>query len=315
MVRGILGRIGQTLIVMWLVATVTFFIFRVVPGDPTAITLGVEATAEAREALRLQLGLDQPLPVQYLTWLTGLLRGDLGIAYSYGDTPVVQLLAGPLQRTLELAVAGTVLAVLISIPIAVTAAVRAGTAFDQAARVGAVIGFSLPSFWLGVLLLILFSQVLGWLPAGGYVPFGQSPLGYLRSLVLPAVTVSFILTGTFVRFLRSSVIEQLQQDYIRTVRAKGVRERVVWYGHAVRNALLPFVTVVGMQFGLLVGGLVVIEQVFNWPGLGQLLVQGILTRSFDLVQAGVLITALACVLINLGVDLSYRFLDPRIRRA
>lgn len=311
MIRTIGFKLLQLLVVTWLVATITFFIFRVLPGDPTVAILGLDASPEARELLRQQMGLNRPLLVQYLSWFGGLLHGDLGIAYSHGSVPVADLLWQPLGRTLVLAVSSTVLAVLVSIPLSVLAAVRAGSWLDGATRAVAVTGFALPSFWLGILLLLLFSQKLGWLPAGGYVPFSKSPAGFFESLLLPTVAVSFILTGIFVRFLRSSLLDQLGQDYIRTSRAKGVKRWALWYRHAIRNALIPFVTVVGMQFGLLIGGLVVVEQVFNWPGIGLLMIQGILLRGFEVVQAAVLVTAVICVLVNMLVDLTYRFLDPR----
>ncbi|OYO12951.1 hypothetical protein CGZ94_13805 [Enemella evansiae] len=311
MTRVVASRLVQLLVVVWLVATITFFVFRVLPGDPTVAILGLDASPEARAALRAQMGLDRPLLLQYVSWLGGLLRGDLGVAYSHGSVPVAGLIWQPLGRTLILAVSATVLAVLVSVPLSMLAAVKRGSLADGLTRALAVTGFSLPSFWLGMLLLLLFSQYLGWLPAGGYVPFTRSPLGFLRSLILPTVAVSFILTGIFVRFLRSSLIDQLDEDYIRTSRAKGVKRGVLWYRHALRNALIPFITVVGIQFGLLIGGLVVVEQVFNWPGIGLLMVQGILLRGFEVVQAGVLITAVICVLVNMAVDLTYRFLDPR----
>lgn len=315
MLRYLLLRAGQTVLVMWLVATTTFFLFRVLPGDPAAITLGVDATEESRAAIRHEMGLDRPLFEQYLTWLGRLLRGDLGVAYAQGRQPVADLLGGPLLRTLELAVIATVIAIVISIPLAKASASRPGSVVDQLSRALAIVGFSLPSFWLGILLLLLFSQALGWFPAGGYVPFAESPIGYIRSVTLPAVAVSVILAGIFIRFLRASMLEALGQDYIRTAQAKGVTERRVSYQHALRNALLPFVTIVGMQFGLLVGGLVVVEQVFNWPGIGLLMVQAILSRSYDLVQGAVLITALTFVVVNTLVDISYRVIDPRITHA
>lgn len=308
-------RFAHALVTMLIVATAVFLLFRVIPGDPAAMTLGIDASAEAREALRETMGLNQPILVQYWTWLSGLFRGDLGTAFTQGNIAVTDLIIGPLIRTLELAVVATVIALVIAVPLGILSATRSGTWVDQATRIFAMTGFSLPSFWLGIILILVFSQHLRLLPSGGYESFAESPIEYLRHIAMPAGTVGFIMSGIFLRFIRASMVEVLNEDYIRTARAKGAGERRVEYLHALRNALISFVTVVGMQFGLLLGGMVVVEVVFAWPGLGWLLVQTVQARDFNVVQAGVLLAAGTFVLVNTLVDILYTWLDPRIEYA
>lgn len=308
----VLRRLLQMLLVMWLVGTIVFFLFRVVPSDPAAITLGIDATQEAKEAYRAQLGLDRPAIVQYLSWLGGLVVGDLGTAFTQGNAPVTTIVFPALIRTLELALAATVIGMLIAVPIGILSAVRSGTAIDRVARSLAIAGFSIPSFWLGILLLLLFAVRLRWFPIGGWSPLADGLGGHLRSLALPALTVGLIMGGILLRFMRASMVEVLREDFVRTARAKGASERRVNYVHALRNAAIPFVTATGMQFGLLVGGMVVVEQVFAWPGLGWLMIQSIKGRGFDVVQGAVLVAAAIFVIVNFLVDLTYAWLDPRI---
>jgi peptide/nickel transport system permease protein len=311
----IISRLGQMAIVMFIVATLVFFIFRVVPGDPAAVTLGMNVTEEAREAVRAEMGLDRPLLEQYSAWLWGVVRGDFGTAFTYGGITVRSLVFPALLRTLELAAASIMLALAISLPLGLLAAHREGTWIDHLARAVAITGFSMPSFWLGLLMLLLFSTTLGWLPPGGHTDLLTDPVDHVRRLIMPAATTALVLSGIFVRFARTSLVAALTEDYVRTARAKGVAERHVLLRHALKNASIPLVTVVGVYFGALIGGLVVIESVFSWPGLGLLMVQSTLGRSYEVVQAAVLVSAAAFVLINTGVDLLYAWLDPRIADA
>lgn len=308
----LLRRFIQMLIVMWLVGTIVFFIFRVVPSDPAAITLGLDATQEAKDAYRAALGLDRPMIVQYFSWLAGLFRGDLGTAVTQGNIAVVDVVFPALVRTLELAFAATFIGTIIAVPIGILSAVKSGTWIDRLSRSMAIAGFSIPSFWLGILLLLLFSVKLGWFPIGGWVAPSEDLGAHIKTLVLPALTVGLIMGGILLRFMRASMLEVLNEDFIRTARAKGATDRRVNYIHAFRNASIPFVTAAGMQFGLLVGGMVVVEQVFAWPGLGWLMIQSIKSRGFDVVQGAVLISAAVFVIVNLLVDIAYAWLDPRI---
>lgn len=308
----LIRRLGEMLIVMVLVATAVFVIFRLIPGNPAALMVGADATPAQLAAKEAELGLDQPIHIQYFEWGLGVLQGDFGDAYVAGGIPVSTLLPKPLFRTLELAVVSMVLALVIAVPLGVLAAVKAGSWLDQFVRAFAVTGFSLPSFVFALFLLNVFAFRLGWFPVGGYVEPGQSLSGHIRTLVLPAITVGLTMAGILVRFVYSSMLEVLRADYVRTARSKGLTERVVTFRHALRNAGIPVVTVAGLQFGLLVGGMVIVEVVFAWPGLGQLMVQSISTRSFAVVQAAVLVTAAVFVIVNTLVDILYTVLDPRV---
>lgn len=304
-------RLAQMLVVMLFVATAVFVIFRLIPGNPAALLVGADATPEQLAAKEVELGLDQPIVVQYVSWLGGVVRGDLGLAYGSG-VPVSSLIVKPLLRTLELAAVSMVLAMVIAVPVGVLAATRAGSWLDQFVRAFAVVGFSLPSFVFALFLLNIFAVRLGWFPVGGYVAPNEDFVGHLRTLTLPAITVGLTMAGILVRFVYSSMLEVLRSDYVRTARSKGLTETVVTGRHALRNAGIPVVTVAGLQLGLLVGGMVIVEVVFSWPGLGQLMVQGIATRSFNVVQAGVLVSAAVFVIVNTLVDILYTVLDPRV---
>ncbi|MGQ0551335.1 MAG: ABC transporter permease [Armatimonadota bacterium] len=305
-------RLLQLFPVLFIVGTVVFFTFRIVPGDPAQLALGVDATPEALAALRHEWGLDRPLFTQYLIWMGGVLRGDLGISRLEGHRRVVDILKPKIPATLELVLAGVLFALMLAVPLGIAAAVRAGSRVDQLARVIAMLGFSTPSYWLAILLMLLFSLRLRWLPAGGYVSFGNDAAGHLRFLVLPVVTIGFIQAASLVRFLRSGMLEVLNLDYIRTARAKGLPERGVIYRHALKNSLISLITVLGTNVGALIGGLVVTEQIFAWPGLGWQMVTSISFRDYQVVQGAVLYIALMFVTINLLVDVSYVLLDPRV---
>ena len=310
--RYIARRLLHLLPVLFVVSTVVFFAFRVVPGDPAQLILGVDATPEALAALRHELGIDRPMIIQYGVWLSHVLRGDLGISRLEGHRRVVDVLRPKIPVTLELVVVAVGFALTVAIPLGVTAAVHAGRRVDQVARVVAMLGFSTPSYWLAILLMLLFSVKLRWLPAGGYAAPGRDFSGHLQSLVLPVVTVGLIQAASLVRFLRAGMLEVLALDYVRTARAKGLQERAVIYGHALKNSLISLITVLGTNVGSLIGGLVVTEQIFAWPGLGWQMVTSIAMRDYQVVQGAVLYTALMFVTINLLVDLCYVWLDPRI---
>jgi peptide/nickel transport system permease protein len=312
MVRYLLGRLLQGLVVLLVTATAVFVIFRVVPGDPAAITLGFDSSPEAREALRAEMGLDQPLAVQYRVWIGNLLRGDLGRSITHGNAPVASVVFPALWKTVELAAVSMAFSLLIAIPLGLLAAIRAGTRVDQVIRVVTTLGFSMPTYVLGIALLILLAQVFPVLPSGGYVPFRTDPTQHLKLLVLPVATVGLVMSARLARFMRAGMLDVLNQDYIRTAYAKGLPSSRVNYVHGLRNGSLALVTEVGVNFGLLIGGMVVIEQIFTWPGLGWLMIQSVLNRAYDVVQAAVLVSAAVFVGINLMVDLLYSVLDPRI---
>jgi peptide/nickel transport system permease protein len=286
------------------VSIAVFAMLRLLPGDPAQIMLAESgASAERVAALRQQLGLDDPLPVQYWRFLTGALQGDLGRSIQ-SNRPVTQEIAGQLPSTIELTLAAMVVAVGIGIPLGLLAATRHNGPLDYGAMALALGGVSMPSFWLGVLLILFFSLRLGWLPATGQ--------GGLERLVLPAFTLGFGAAAIIARLVRSSVLEVLRHEYVMTARAKGLGPRVVLLRHALKNALIPVVTIVGLQFGALLAGTVVIETVFSRPGVGRMVVNAILVKDFPVAQGAILIIATTYVLANLLVDLLYAWLDPRV---
>jgi peptide/nickel transport system permease protein len=295
-------------------SVLAFLLVRLVPGDPAIALLGMEADPRALAALRQQMALDQPLVVQYVTWLGHILAGDFGRSIQ-GGRPVFPLLLGALGPTALLAAAALAISLLIAIPAGIVAATRRNSGADYAASFLALCGLSLPSFWLGILLILLFSIYLPVLPASGYVSPLADPLGHLRHLVLPALTLGAALAAATMRMTRATMLEVMRADYIRTARAKGLSRRVVVWGHALRNARMPIVTLLGIQLGQLLGGVVVTETVFSWPGIGKLTVDAIFARDYPVVQGAVLLTATLFVLINLLTDLVYIWLDPRVRLA
>ena len=299
----IIRRIFHALAVLFVVTLIVFVTIRLT-GDPAAAMLqSGQPTKQAIDALRHALGLDRPIWVQYYLFVVGVLHGNLGVSYATGQ-PVSSLIASRLGATAVLAVAGILVGALIAFPVGIISALRPNTAIDLAGRVFALFGISFPNFWLGIMLITIFSVGLHWFPASGY--------GTVQSLVLPAVTLGLILAGIQSRLIRSSLLETLRQDYVRTARAKGLVERVVIFRHALRNALIPVVTYMGSTFGLLLGGIVFVEVVFAWPGIGSLALTAVEQRDFPLVQGIVIVTAAILVLMNLLVDLSYLLLDPQI---
>ncbi|MBM4466511.1 MAG: ABC transporter permease [Chloroflexi bacterium] len=304
-------RLPSLVLTLFLISVVTFVVVQMVPGDAAQLILGTEASAEALADLRAQLGLNRPLPLQYLSWLSGVLRGNLGVSLRHGR-PVARLIAERLPVTLSLAMLSLALAVLLAVPLGVLAAVRQHSALDYGVLVFAQAGLALPSFWIGILLILLFALSLRWLPSGGYVPWGENPLGTLRTLVMPVLALGLPVAGVLARLVRASMLEELARDHIRTARAKGLTEAQVIVRHALRNALIPTVTLLGLQLGFLLGGSIVVEQVFALPGLGRLVLFAVVNRDLPLIQGLVLFIAALVVIINFLVDLAYTWLDPRI---
>jgi len=296
------------------VSVVVFLVLHLSPGDPAEIMLGSQATQEDLARLRRELGLTEPLHVQYLHWVAHVARGDLGRSL-WMKRPVLDEVLNRYKATLVLTASGLLLSTLGGIALGVASAVRPHSFLDRASAVTSLFGASMPVFWLGIVLMVVFSLWLGWLPASGmWAPYGEGGLrDLLAHLVLPAVTLAAASLTIIARLTRSAMLEILSQDYIRTARAKGLMEQRVVFRHGLKNALIPIVTVVGVQAGYLLGGAVLTETVFAWPGVGLLMVQGILARDFPLVQGCVLVIALTFVLINLVVDLLYAWLDPRIQ--
>jgi peptide/nickel transport system permease protein len=296
------------------VSVIVFLVLHLAPGDPAEIMLGANANKEDLDRLRAQLGLDQPLHVQYLHWIGHVARGDLGRSL-WMKRPVLGEVLERFKATLLLTGVALLLSTVGGIALGIASATRANSLLDRLSAVASVFGASMPVFWLGILLMVIFSLWLGWLPASGmYAPYGGGGLtDLLAHLVLPAVTLAAASVTIIARLTRATMLEMLGQDYVRTARAKGLGERPVVWRHALKNALIPIVTVVGVQAGYLLGGAVLTETVFAWPGVGTLVVQGILARDIPLVQGGVLVIALSFVLVNLAVDTLYAWLDPRIK--
>jgi peptide/nickel transport system permease protein len=311
MLYYIARRFFLMVVILFLVSIMVFALINVIPGDPAVLMLGQEATPEALAALRQNLGLNDPLFIQYLHWVGGVLQGNLG--YSLADhTPVTDILLSKIPVTVELTILAFVLAIVIAVPVGIISAVHKGTVWDYLTTVFALSGVSVPAFWLGILLIYLLSVTLGWLPPSGYVPFGDNPARNLVLMIMPSIALGIRLSAQLTRMLRSSLLEVMQADYIRTGFAKGLLERAVVFQHALRNAMLPVLTVAGLELSSFLGGAVITETIFAVPGLGQLIVNAILTRDFPVVQGAILFMAFAVVFVNFIVDIAYSLLDPRI---
>jgi peptide/nickel transport system permease protein len=295
------------------VSVLVFSLIHLVKGDPVRRALGTRYSQEAYDALRARNGLDLPLVEQYFRWAGRALTGDLGVSFRSGE-PVTTLIGERLGATLTLAVAAILLALLIAIPLGTISALRPRSAVDRIATVISQFGISVPDFWLAIVLILVFAGTLGWLPTGGYVPLTEDPVEWAQRLILPAIATGVVSGSVLTRFVRSSVLEALGSDHVRTAQAKGLPERQVFTWHVLRNALLPLVTVTGVQLAYLLSGVVVVEIVFSWPGLGQLALQAVEARDYPVLQGAVLLFALIFLLINLLVDLLYTRIDPRIRR-
>lgn len=307
----IVRRLLLAIPVMLLVAVTTFLLLHMTPGDPVAVLLGPDATTEQIEELRESLGLNDPVLVQLLNWFKHLARGDLGTSL-FLNKPVTAAILERAEPTLMLTLLASLVAVGIGLPLGVISAVRRGTPIDAGSMLAAMIGISMPTFWLGLNLIFIFGVKLRWLPVAGYQPLTEGLWDSVRYLIMPALTLGAAQGALLARMTRSMMLEVLNEDYIRTARSKGVGERRVILRHALRNAFIPLVTVIGLTFAVLISGAVVTEQVFSIPGVGQLLIRAVLRRDFPLIQGIVLLIAFLYVVINLIVDLIYVFLDPRI---
>ena len=312
MARYILLRLVQLLPVLFMASVGVWLMIYLIPGDPALALIGADATPEQLARARVQMGLDQPLPVQYARWLARVAQGNLGVSYLNG-LPVTTMLAQRIPVTLQLTVASLIVALAIAAPLGIVSAVRPRSWIARVITGYNALAMAIPTFWLGILLVLCFGLWLRWLPTSGYVSFWQEPGRALRFLILPAFTLGAYVSAVLARFTRAALLETLYQDYVRTARAKGLGERPVIGLHALRNALLPVVTVVGLQFGAFMGGTVITEAIFDYPGLGRMLLQAILTRDYTVVQGTILFVVVAFVVINLLTDLVYALLDPRIR--
>jgi peptide/nickel transport system permease protein len=291
-----------------------FIFLLLVPGTAVDQILGQEGggTSAAAQELQRRFGLDQPAPVRYLTWLQGVLRGDFGVSWRTG-LPVLDTVLERLPLTLEIAFIAVVIAILVGVPLGALAAARKGSLVDHGARVATLVGAAIPVYVLGTILLLVLSTSFGWIPPTGYVPFLEDPLTNLSSVMIPAATLGILSAAGIARMTRGSMLEVLDQDYIRTARSKGLAGRRVITTHALRNALIPVITLAGLEFGTLLGGAVITETIFSLPGIGRLVVDAISQRDYPVVQGAVMVVATAFILVNLGTDLMYGWANPRIR--
>ena len=312
MVEFLVRRAFISAVTLALISVIVFTGVRMIPGDPARVMGGTDADAAGLEEIRAKYGLDDPIPLQYLRWVGLALRGDLGESIRTRHS-VVSMVLGKLPITVELAICAILVAIAIAIPAGVISAVRRNSIVDILASGISLCGVSVPNFWLGIMLILLVSVRLGWLPASGFVPIAEDPVGNVKRMLMPALVLGTGLAAVLMRQTRNAMIEVLSADYIRTARSKGLAGWGVVVRHGLRNGLIPVVTILGLQMGALMGGAVVTEQIFVLPGFGRLIVEAVFTRDYPVVQGVVLITASAYVLINLLVDVSYSVLNPRIR--
>lgn len=317
--RYVIHRLLQLIPVLFLVSLFVFLIVHLIPGDPVLVMLGVDAeegsfaySEEQYLSLQKQLGLDQPIHVQYVRWLNRIFNGDLGLSLQ-SQRPVLDILLERYPATLYLAFTAFLMGVLISLPAGMFAAVRQNTVVDYTAMGYAMWGNAIPNFWLALMLILLFSLKLGWLPSIGYASPIENPLKFLQHVSLPAIVLGTSMAASVTRYMRAEMLEQLKQDYVRTARAKGLPPRMVTVKHAAKNSLIAVVTVLGLDIARLLGGSTIVETVFSWPGVASLLLEGIYSRDYPIIQGSVLIIALTYVAINLFVDILYKWLDPRIQ--
>jgi len=312
MIEFLARRAMISVVTLLVISVIVFVGVRMIPGDPARVLAGSDADAAGIEEIREKYGLNAPIPVQYVRWLALAVRGDLGESIRTRQ-PVTRTVAIKLPITLELACLSLLVAVAIAVPAGVVAAVRRNSVWDVLASGVSLCGVSIPNFWLGIMLILLVSVRLGWLPASGFVPIADDPLGNLRRMLMPSLVLGAGLAAVLMRQTRNAMIEVLSADYVRTARAKGLAQPAVVVRHALRNGLIPVVTILGLQMGALMSGAVVTEQIFVLPGFGRLIVEAVFTRDYPVVQGVVLLTASSYVLINLLVDVSYTVLNPRIR--
>ena len=312
MIGYVLRRLLHLVPVLLLGSAAVWAIIYAVPGDPVSVLVGENATPEQIAAATARYGLDRPVLVQYGEWLWRALRGDLGTSI-HASEPVLALIAQRLPATFQLALLATIVALVLGIPVAIASALRPGSWIDRILSLWNALTLGVPTFWLGILLILWFSVEMRWLPsASSYVPLWEDPVAALRNLILPATTLGVYVSGVLARFLRASLVTEMRSDYVRTARSKGLREWQVVSVHILRNALLPFVTIVGLMMANFIGGAVVTEAVFTYPGLGRLLIQAISTRDYPLIQGCIIVIMVIYILINLSVDVFYAYIDPRI---
>jgi peptide/nickel transport system permease protein len=309
--RYLVKRLLSVIPTVFGISLVVFFMIHLVPGDAVDVLLGTSQTPESAEALRTLFGLDQPLHEQYLTWLGHLIRGDFGTSLRTGQT-VIHMIWVRFPITLELAVAAMLVSLLIAIPAGIIAALKPNTLIDYVLTVLSFLGLSTPSFWLGTLLIILFAIVIPVLPPAGFVSLREDPAQNLKSLILPAFTLGTGLAAVVMRMTRAALLDVIRQDYIKTAQAKGLRERAVVLHHALKNAFIPVLTTIGLQVGYLLGGTVIIEQIFSWPGVGRLTLDAVLQRDYPLVQGTVMLFAFGFIVVNIVVDVLYAVFNPQI---
>ena len=307
-----LRRLIQMIPVLLIVSIVVFLIIHLIPGDPAKIMAGSNATEEQVAALRHQYGLDKPLWVQYFIWLGNVLSGNLGHSIINGF-PVNELLKQRIPATIELALAAAIVGVVIALPLGIIAALRPGSVIDFSSTLFSALSFAVPGFWLAILFILLFSLQLKILPPSGRPEFSEQPVEHLKSLIMPAMVLGIAMAAKLTRYLRSSMLDSLGQDYTRTARAKGLTEQLVVSRHVLRNSLIPVITVFGLQIGDLLSGAIIIESIFAWPGVGRLTIQAIGWRDYSILQASVMFIVIAFLFVNLLTDLAYGYIDPRIR--
>ena len=311
MLAVLVRRLASLIVTLFAVSLIIYIIMGLLPGDPAAIMLGTSASPDTLLALQKQMGLDQPLPLRYIHWLAGVFRGDLGQSYTYG-VPVAGLIVERLAVTLPLALLAVCLSVAIAIPLGVAAARSRNGPVDFAAGLFSHVGIAVPGFWVGLLLIIVFSTTLGWMPSGGFPGWRPSFSAGFIALVLPAIALALSQAGVLTRVCRSAVLEVMNEDFVRTARAKGLSRNKVTISHVLRNALLPVVTILGVQMGTVLAGSVVIESVFSWPGIGSLLFDSVSSRNYPVVLGIMVLGSLVVIVANIAVDLVYMWLDPRI---
>jgi peptide/nickel transport system permease protein len=307
-------RVLQMIPTVLLVMAIVFVVFRLMPGDPVQLILGADPDPEAVAALERRFGLDRPLVEQFGRWVFDAVRGDLGTSFAR-EEPVLGIILERFPATAQITVFAMILATLVGVPLGIVSALRQDSWLDLTVRTFSLLGFSMPRYWLAILLVIVFSLNLGWIPPAGYVAFTEDPLRNLHYAILPTVSLSLHIAAEQMRFIRSSMLDVIRQDYVRTARSKGVPERSVIVKHSLKNAFIPFLTIFGLQLGLVLGGSVIVEYIAAWPGIGWLTLQAINQRDYAVVQGVVLFSAVAFLLINLVVDLLYTVLDPRIQYA
>ncbi|MCM3784854.1 ABC transporter permease [Neobacillus mesonae] len=308
----VLKRILLAIPILFLVSIMTFSLIHLIPGDPARVILGQEATPEALASLRAELGLDKPIVQQYFTWLGNVLQGDLGTSIT-DHVPVSELIAQRLPATIQLTIGSFIVALLIAVPAGILAAVKRNTWLDYLSSFGALGGMSIPSFWLAMMLIIYFTVENNWLPSSGYVPFNVDWKANLLALILPCIATGLRESAELMRMLRSSLVEVVNMDFVRTAKAKGLNEWATIFKHVLRNALIPVVTSSGILIAGLIGGLVITESIFSIPGFGRLIVESVFKRDYVTVQGAILVSALLVVIINIIVDLLYAVIDPRIK--